>query len=142
MSARAVEDAHSKLRRMERFVAAHFDDELAKVGLKATQLGLLSEVIRLQPVCPGELARALSIDPSTLTRNMKPLLAAGWIEVGPGSDARSRSTRITHAGHAKQSKAQQRLFTAQRSIEEKLGPRRMAELEKLIHESLDILTAS
>ena len=96
----------------------------------------------MHPVCPGELARALSIDPSTLTRNVKPLLAAGWIEVDSGSDARSRSIRIAHAGHAKQSKAQQRLFAAQRSMEEKLGPRRMAELEKLIDESLDILTAS
>ena len=63
MCARAAEDANSKLRRRERIVAAHFDDKLAKVGLKTTQLDLLSEVFRLQPVCPGELARALSIDP-------------------------------------------------------------------------------
>ncbi len=136
----AEDCAYAKLRRLTRCVAHHFDAELAQAGLKATQLGLLSEILRLQPVGPGELAQALGIDPSTLTRNLKPLLIAGWTELGPGTDARTRTIRITETGRTKQAQAQRRMRVAQRAIDEKLGPGRMAELKALMDESLDILT--
>ena len=138
----AEDCAYTKLRRLTRCVTHHFDAELAKTGLKASQLGLLSEIVRLQPVSPGELARALGIDPSTLTRNLKPLLAAGWVELGAGKDARTRTIRITDAGRAKQSQAQRRMRVAQQSMDEKLGARRMADLKALMDESLGILAVA
>jgi DNA-binding MarR family transcriptional regulator len=131
--------AYTKLRRLMRCVAQHFDSELAKAGLKTTQLGLLSEILRLQPVRPGDLARAVGIDPSTLTRNLKPLMSAGWVELGAGPDARTRTIRITGSGRAKQAQAQRRLRMAQRSMDEKLGASRVTELKALMDESLDIL---
>jgi DNA-binding MarR family transcriptional regulator len=131
--------AYTKLRRLMRCVAQHFDSELAKAGLKTTQLGLLSEILRLQPVRPGDLARAVGIDPSTLTRNLKPLMSAGWVELGAGPDARTRTIRITDSGRAKQAQAQRRLRMAQRSMDEKLGASRVTELKALMDESLDIL---
>ncbi|MET3515022.1 DNA-binding MarR family transcriptional regulator [Pseudacidovorax sp. 1753] len=133
--------AYAKLRRLTRCVAQHFDSELAKAGLKATQLWLLSEVRRLQPVEPGELARSLGIDPSTLTRALRPLLSAGWIELGAGKDARSRSIRLTDSGRAKQAIAGRRLRIARRTLDEKLGPLRVAELKALMDESLQIFAA-
>jgi len=93
----------------------------------------------LQPVRPGELARAAGIDPSTLTRNLKPLMAAGWVELGAGHDARTRAIRITESGRAKQAQAQRRLLMAQRSMNEKLGHRLISELKALMDESLGIL---
>jgi DNA-binding MarR family transcriptional regulator len=141
MKARSPADdcAYTKLRRLTRCVAHLFDAELAEAGLKTTQLGLLSEILRLQPVRPGELARALGIDPSTLTRNLKPLLSAGWVELGTGNDARSRTIRITDTGRAKQAQAECRLLAAQRAMDEKLGPKRIADLKALMDESLSIL---
>ena len=127
------------LRRLARSVANLFDAELAKTGLKTTQVGLLSEILRLQPVSPGELARALDIDPSTLTRTLRPLTAAGWVELGAGKDARCRSIRITESGRAKQVQAHRLLQTARRSMSAKLGPQRLAKLKVLMDESLDIL---
>jgi DNA-binding MarR family transcriptional regulator len=134
--------AYTKLRRLTRCVTHHFDAELAKAGLKTTQLGLLSEIVRLQPVSPGELARALAIDPSTLTRNLKPLVGAGWVELGAGKDARTRTIRITGAGRAKQAQAQRRMRMARRSMDEKLGARRIADLKALMDESLVILAVA
>jgi len=131
--------AYTKLRRLMRCVAHHYDSELAKAGLKTTQLGLLSEILRLQPVRPGELARAAGIDPSTLTRNLKPLMAAGWVELSAGHDARTRAIRITATGRAKQAQAQRRLLMAQRSMNEKLGHSLITELKARMDESLDIL---
>jgi DNA-binding MarR family transcriptional regulator len=138
----AEDCAYATLRRLTRCVAHHFDGELTGAGLKTTQLAVLSEVLRLQPVRPGELARALGIDPSTLTRNLKPLLAASWVEMGPGTDARTRAIRITRAGRAKQAEAQQLLLAARRSMDEKLGARRITQLKALMNESLDILAVA
>lgn len=134
--------AYTKLRRLTRCVTHHFDGELAKAGLKTTQLGLLSEILRLQPVRPGARARALGIDPSTLTRNLKPLLVADWVELGPGPDARTRTIRITDSGRAKRTQAQRRMLAAQRSMDKKLGAKRIAELKALMDESIDILAVS
>jgi len=82
-----------KLRQLMRRFSQHYDAELGNSGLKATQYSLLSHIAQLGPIRPGELAHAMAIDASTLTRNLKPLAAAGWITVAAASDARSH-TRI------------------------------------------------
>ena len=79
-----------KLRQLVRRVSQLYDQELAKAGLKTTQYSLLSHVLKLGPIRPGDLAAAMTMDASTLTRNLKPLVAAGWVVLGQGSDARSR----------------------------------------------------
>ena len=142
MPARTDECAYAKLRRLTRCVAQQFDAQLAPAGVKATQLVLLSAVVRLQPVRPGELAQAMGLDPSTLTRNLRPLLAAGWVELGAGADARSRTIRITAAGRAKQEQAERHLRIAQRALDERLGACRLAQLKLLMDESFDILAAA
>ena len=80
-----------KLRQLSRAVTRHYDAYVAPTGLKNTQYSLLSHVVLLGPMRPGELAARMKLDPSTLTRNLQPLVAAGWVEQGPGDDARSRS---------------------------------------------------
>jgi DNA-binding MarR family transcriptional regulator len=140
--ARADECAYAKLRRLTRCVAQQFDAELAPAGVKTTQLVLLSEVARLQPVRPGELAQAMGLDPSTLTRNLRPLLAAGWAELGAGADARSRTIRITAAGRVKREQGERRLRIAQRALDERLGAGRLAQLKLLMDESLELLAAA
>src|SRR5690349_11179090 len=78
-----------KLRQLMRRVAQHYDAEVGKTGLKGTQYSLLSYVLKLGPIRPGDLAREMKIGPSTLTRNLRPLIDAGLLELGPGADGRS-----------------------------------------------------
>ena len=42
-----------------RQVARHYDAEVAKSGLKTTQYSLLSHVLKLGPLRPGDLAQAM-----------------------------------------------------------------------------------
>ena len=79
-----------KTRQLARLLSRHYDQELAKAGIKTTQYSLLSHVLHQGPVAPGELARRMGLDASTLTRNLQPLLAAGWLVQAAGADARSR----------------------------------------------------
>lgn len=129
-----------KLRQLMRRVAQRYDAEVGKSGLKGTQYSLLSHVLKLAPVRPGDLARAMKIDASTLTRNLKPLIDGGWVTLDAGADGRSRLVNITPAGRDKRQEAQRRWRTAQESINQTLGPRRVLALHALIDESMDLLS--
>ena len=129
-----------KLRQLTRRVTQHYDAELAQAGLKTTQYSLLSHVAKLGPVRPGDLARAMTLDASTLTRNLRPLLAAGWVELAAGGDARSRSVTITEAGRAKRAEGQRRWRVAQEGLNALLGVQRVVNLHALIDASLASLS--
>ena len=105
-----------KLRQLMRRVAQHYDAELGRAGLKTTQYSLLSYVLKLGPSRPGDLARAMRMDASTLTRNLRPLVDAGWLELGPGADGRSRLVTATEAGREKRREAQRHWRVAQEGI--------------------------
>ncbi len=128
-----------QLRQLMRRVAQHYDTELAQVGLKTTQYSLLSYALKLGPVRPADLAAALKMDASTLTRNLKPLIAAGWLRLDPGPDGRTRSVVLTPEGVSKREEAKQRWKTAQLRLNATLGEARVAALHTLIHESMDLL---
>ena len=131
-----------RLRQLVRRVGQHYDAEMAKVGLKTTQYSLLSHTLQLGPVRPGELAAAMQFSPSTLTRNLKPLVDAGWVTLAAGSDARSRSVLITDAGRAKRLEAQPHWKAAQQQLNQLLGAERVLALHGLINESLMLLDAA
>ena len=128
-----------KLRQLMRRVAAHYDAQVGKSGLKGTQYSLLSYVVKLGPIRPADLAAEMRVSPSTLTRNLKPLADAGLIEVRPGADARSRLVSATPAGRDKRQEAQRRWRVAQEGINEMLGPRRVVHLHALIDECMGLL---
>ena len=128
-----------QLRQLMRRVAQHYDLEMSSVGLKTTQYSLLSHVLRLGPVRLGELAVAMTMEPSTLSRNLKPLLAAGWVELTPDVDGRSRRAAITAAGRLKRAEAQRCWKAAQGSLNQTLGLQRVAALHALMQESLELL---
>jgi len=75
-----------------------------------------------------------------LSRNMRPLIDAGLIKLGPGADARSRLLSVTQAGRDKRQEAQRRWRTAQEGINSVLGPRRVVQLHGLLDECLELLS--
>jgi DNA-binding MarR family transcriptional regulator len=129
-----------KLRQLVRRVSQLYDQELAKAGLKTTQYSLLSHVLKLGPIRPGELAAAMTMDASTLTRNLKPLIAAGWLELAPGADGRSRSVHLTPAGRDKRAEAQRHWHAAQMQLNQRLGVDTVVALHGLVDQSLERLT--
>lgn len=128
-----------KLRKLLRRVAQHYDSEMSKINLKTTQYSLLSHVLKLGPIRPGELAQAMGMDSSTLTRNLKPLVDAGWIEIAAGSDGRSRTVTITDSGRDKRQEAQRRWKAAQEGLNQLLGVEQVVALHALIDNSLALL---
>ena len=129
-----------KLRQLARRVSQHYDAEVAKAGLKTTQYSLLSHVLRLGPVRPGDLAQAMTLDASTLTRNLKPMVDAGWLEMSAGEDGRSRLVHITDTGRDKRAEAQRHWKAAQENLNQLLGVERVRAIHALVDDSLDLLS--
>ncbi len=127
------------LRQATRRVSQHFDAFVRAAGLKTTQYSLLAHVDKLGPLRPGELAARMQMDASTLTRNLQPLVTAGWVLVGPGSDGRSRSVTVTSAGHEKRIEAQRAWKQAQLALNDRLGVAKVAELHTLLGDCLRLL---
>ena len=128
-----------KLRSLSRRVSQHFDRIVGTADLKTTQYSLLTNIVRLGPVRPGELAHLLEMDASTLTRNMQPLIAQGWIVVGPGEDGRSRFVSATDTGRGKQAEAKREWKRAQIAFNARMGDERVVRLHALIDECLAVL---
>lgn len=125
-----------KLRQLTRRVTQHYDHHLAGTGLKITQYSLLTHVDKLGPVAPGELARRMDMGASTLTRNLQPLVVAGWMTVGEGTDARSRRVHITEAGRELRRQAQRHWKAAQLALNNKLGGATVVALHELLDQGL------
>lgn len=131
--------SHFQLRQLVRRVGLLYDAELAALGLKTSQFSLLSCVLQRGPLRPVELAQLMQMRPSTLTRNLKPLVAAGWLTLGPGPDGRSRSVAITPAGRLLREQARLHWRRAQDHLNHTLGEQRVAALHALIQEALPLL---
>jgi DNA-binding MarR family transcriptional regulator len=131
-----------KLRQLVRAVGAHYDSEVGKAGLKITQYSLLSYITKLGPIRAVELAQQMRMSASTLSRNLRPLIDAGWVEQASGPDARSWLIQATPEGAAKRAEAQRRWRAAQESINQRLGVERVLALHALIDESLARLDGS
>jgi DNA-binding MarR family transcriptional regulator len=86
-------------------VSRLYDEELRGVGLRTTQYSLLRVLARAGPVRQGDLGGLAHLEETTLTRNLRPLAAAGWVSTRPGEDRREKLVTITAAGTAKLAQA-------------------------------------
>ena len=93
------------LRQASRAVSRLYDGELRGVGLRTTQYSLLRHLRSAGEVRQRDLGGLTSLDETTLTRNLRPLVAAGWIAVRSGDDRREKLVTITEAGTAKLAEA-------------------------------------
>jgi len=86
------------LRKAARAVTQMYDEALKPTGLRATQVSVLAMVAGEGPLTMTGLAERLVMDRTTLTRNLKPLLAEGLVSTAPGPDRRQRLVQITDRG--------------------------------------------
>lgn len=129
-----------KLRQLSRVVTQDYDTELAASGVKITQYSLLNHVQSLGPMRPVDLAQRMRMDSSTLSRNLRPMLTAGWLELVEGDDARSHRVALTEAGEAKRLEARKHWRIAQERLNRTLGAARVLALHALIDEALEMLS--
>jgi DNA-binding MarR family transcriptional regulator len=121
-----------RLRKLARLVSLRYDRELAAVGININQYSILRRASSA-PRALGELARELGMDRTTLSRDLKPLAASGWVELASGEDARQRLVKVTATGKRLIERARPLWRKAQDAIDASLGG---AQVEAL-HAQLD-----
>ena len=119
-----------RLRLLNRVVTNLYDGALRPLGLKVSQLNILVVTAKLGLARPAQVCEILQLDASTLSRNVKPLQAHGWLEVVPEEDARAQPFRLTPQGKRLIEKAVPAWEEAQRRATELLGEEGIALLDR------------
>jgi DNA-binding MarR family transcriptional regulator len=115
----------SRLRRAARAVTQLYDDALAPVGLRVTQLSLLRTLQRLGTLTIGDLAAHNLLDRTALSRNLDPLAEKRLVSIRPGRDARTREVTLTRQGTAAIAAAAPHWEHAQREVARRVGRDRL-----------------
>jgi DNA-binding MarR family transcriptional regulator len=116
--------ACANLRKAARAVTQLFDEALAPIGLRVTQFTLLVTSRLSGESTINELAERMAMDRTTLSRNLKPLVRNGLLEMRPGEDGRTRLVRLTPAGEQALEEAYPLWQQAQQEIVGVLGEER------------------
>src|SRR5215210_1840701 len=119
-----------RLRLLNRVITNLYDDALRPLGLKVSQLNILTVTAQLGLARPAQVCDILQLNASTLSRNVKPLQAHGWLEVVPDEDARAQPFRLTPQGKRLIEKAVPAWEEAQRRASELLGDEGVALLDR------------
>lgn len=85
-------------RKVARLLSQSYDAALRPVGIRSTQLPLLATIGLRGPLALTELADAVVIDRTTLTRSLALLERKGWVRTIAGADLRTREIRLTPRG--------------------------------------------
>ena len=139
-SAAALEEAANcaclNLRKATRAVSQMYDEILRPSGLKVTQFSVLATVAGKGPASMTTISRALVMDRTTLTRNLKPLLDRGLVKVGKGTDRRQKPIAITRKGEDTLARAMPLWRQANEHIVDGIGAARWQGMSRLLEETI------
>lgn len=115
---RSCADCHClAARRHARAVTRRYDEQLREHGLRATQFSVLAMLALAGPKPLGELAEALGLERTTLTRSANVLSRRGWIRSGVAGDRRERRLHLTPSGQRKLEAAFPAWQAAQKAVD-------------------------
>jgi DNA-binding MarR family transcriptional regulator len=126
----------TQFRRSANAITHIYDDALKPVGLKITQHSLLRALDRLQAATYNEIAAEVALDKTTISRNVKVLIDAGWVVTSPDDDARYKVAKLSPSGIRMLREAEPYWREAQQRVEHEMkkylkGPAKSVLLEAL-----------
>jgi len=124
---------NAAMRRATRRLGQLYDDTLEPAGLKATQLGLMSTIDRMQGPTMRALADYLVMDLSALGHTLKPLIRDGYVALTPHEkDKRAKVVTLTAHGKVKLEQGLSLWQTAHARFEQLLGAGQARELRRML----------
>jgi DNA-binding MarR family transcriptional regulator len=110
-------------RRTARLLTQLYDSHLSEYGVEAAQFALLMMLDKAADKGQAAICRALGMDKTTLSRNLKVLRSRGWVVSEVGEDARQRNLSLTAEGRGLLAKARPAWRRAQESLRAELSER-------------------
>lgn len=127
------------VRKASRAITKLYDQALSSSGLKITQFSMLQNIKNHGPINISALAKLLTLDRTTLVRNLKPLEKAKLIESVPSSDPRERQVCITAQGLQTTEVALPQWKTVQRKLVKNIGIDQLIMLEDFANDMESLL---
>ncbi|WP_170181789.1 MarR family winged helix-turn-helix transcriptional regulator [Phreatobacter stygius] len=129
-----------RIRKVARLVSHIFDQHLEPHGLTVTQFGLLGQLKSDDGVGIGMLAERMVMDPTSLTRTLRPLERQGFVRLAHDPrDRRHRRLHLTPEGRAVYEAARPAWLAGQRQIDQALGGTDATTLNALLDRTIERL---
>ena len=87
-----------RVRLLNRTITAIYDDALRPLGLTAGQLNIMVVIAKRGPLSPGDVARRLNMEKSTVSRNVERMRKNGWVTVMAAESGRKQHLALTREG--------------------------------------------
>ncbi len=122
----------TRVRQLSRIVTRVYDDALRPLGITASQYTLLAQLASRDGITAVEIGGDLDIEKSTLSRNLKRLLALGHLIMDPPAGRRGRGLHLTPKGQAVLKEAYPVWLNAQTKATTALGSAARGSLDELL----------
>jgi len=126
--------ACGRLRRATRALTQLYDDLMAPSGLRVTQFSLLRTLARTGTSRLTDLAEALLLDRTALSRTLDPLVERELVTIAHGRDARTREVSLTASGERTLRAATTHWKRAQARVADTLGATKLQTLIGMLGE--------
>ncbi|MEM1370936.1 MAG: MarR family winged helix-turn-helix transcriptional regulator [Pseudomonadota bacterium] len=90
----------TRVRQLSRIITRVYDDAMRPLGITASQYTLLAQLASRDGITAVEIGQELDIEKSTLSRNLKRLLALELIIMDPPAGRRGRGLHLTPKGQS------------------------------------------
>ena len=125
----------TRVRQLSRIITRVYDDAMRPLGITASQYTLLAQLASRDGITAVEIGYDLDIEKSTLSRNLKRLLALGHIVMDPPAGRRGRGLHLTPKGQVVLKDAYPIWQGAQGRATAVMGPDSRATLDGLLHQA-------
>lgn len=90
---------NAKLRRLHRLINTAYQAKINEFGLRGSMLSILFIIGKKPGINQKNVANALVLDQSTMSRDLKKLVKQGWVEIRKGEDSRYSELFLTNDGY-------------------------------------------
>jgi DNA-binding MarR family transcriptional regulator len=125
----------TRVRQLSRIITRVYDDAMRPLGITASQYTLLAQLAARDSITAVEIGHDLDIEKSTLSRNLKRLLALGHINMDPPAGRRGRGLHLTGKGQAVLKDAFPVWQDAQKRTVGAIGGDSRSVLDNLLHQA-------
>lgn len=129
----------TQFRRSANSLTSVYDEALRPIGLKITQFSLLRALERLGAATYTDVAAEAALDKTTISRNLKILINAGWVTVSADEDARYKVAQLSADGKRMLRRAEPHWEVAQKKVEREVQRFMKGPANKRLLEALESL---
>lgn len=128
------------MRKSARKITQYYENSLREAGIKPTQFTILATLANTGPLQLTQLANALLLERTGLTRNLNILERNEWIETRAGEeDSRQRVVSLSKKGYKQLDHAIPYWKKAQKVIAKEMGQESINGLRSTLNEMTEII---